>query len=259
MKKYIVSVVLAVFALASTAMAANTPVSAYGQLWTGVTTSALTVDQAVLGVNAGLGGATSANLAYDAQNNALYTAKVGYAGLLTGTDNLSVGLQASAYDSLLDATLGQSAFNCYGCVHAKSAIYSVSSGGNLLALQTNEHNNYAASLQVPVLPGLLSLVGSANYDNPSTSWIEQGAAQVTLGVVSAVGDCTYANSSWDYGVAAKAGVYQNLGLIGKLRKGGAALVGPTYQASKHLQVGVVGSHAAAGQDLSYQALISANF
>ena len=255
--KKIISVVFALL-FASTIQMASADTTVSGHLWSGVKSSSLTLEQAVLGVSAGLGGPASVNLAYDGASNALYTASASYKGLLSASDSLSVGLQAGAYGSILDGFFGQSALNCYSCAHGKSAIYAGSAGGAAFALQANEGNNYAGTMAYGLLPNL-TVVGSANYDTPSNLWVEMGAAEVTAGPVTAVADAVYANSALDYGVAAKAPVYQNIGAFGKARKGGLLLVGPTYQATSNLLLAVLAGKANSADNVHYEARISANF
>jgi len=230
--------------------------SVYGQLWAQSTEKQMSFTQAVIGAKAGLGGDAKADMAYDAKGNALYTAAVSF-GIL-GSDSLSVGLQSSVMDKWLDSTLGQSALNCFGCAHSKSAQYTVNLDGGALALTGNEGNNYSAAAKISLLKGL-AVLGSATYDNPSAKWSGRGGVQLSSGAFALVADGTHANDEGEYGVAGSAALGSGFGVFGKIRKSGALLVGPTYDAAEKVQLAMGVGRDAAGADYHTDVRLSANF
>jgi len=257
MKKIYFAVVLVLTSLVGVAHADS---SVYGQLWAGSTEKSLQFSQAVLGVKAGLGGTAAADVSYNALANGLYSASVSYGGLVQSGDSLSVGLQASAVDKWLDATLGQSALNCFGCAPSKSAIYEFGVLGGKVALTGNEANNYSVAASAGVIPGTLNAIASGTYDNPSGKWLARGGLQLTAGAFSVVADGSKPDGAdCEYGVAGKAALFSGVGVFGKIRKGGALLVGPTYDATKQLAVALGVGRDAAGADYHTDLRISANF
>lgn len=257
MKKIYLAILMAVMSVGIAH--ADQHVDPYGQLWSSATDQSLTFTQAVFGAKASLGEPASVDLSYNALTNSLYTAAAAYHGLVLSGDSLSVGLQASAVDKWLDQTLGQSALNCFGCTTSKSAIYQASVLGGDIALTGNENHNYSLAARIGVLPGVLSVLGQADYDNPTNNWMGRGGLQLTQGVFALVADASVLNSTWDYGVAGKASIAYGLGVFAKYRQGGAILVGPTYDASKHLQVALAVSRPQAGADYGTDLRLSANF
>jgi hypothetical protein len=214
------------------------------------------VEQALVGVKAGLGGSAAADVAYDAAHKDLFTAKVGYTGLLFGSDSLSVGKQATAYGAVLDSQLGASALNCFSCFHAKSAIYSAYG----VSVEANEHNNYSGTVAIPVATGL-KVAGSVDYDNPTSNWIEKGAILGSYSILSAVLYGSQNNGAWDYGIAGNVALSQwlpNAGLFGKWAKCGAWAAGPTYQATSNLLVSVLAEQVPSA-DVKGSFLVSASF
>lgn len=249
MKKFIISMI-ALVAFSNGAFAAE---KVYGQLFMSGTEKALSFDRAAVGVQASLGGSASADLAYDGAANSLLTAKVAYGGLLGG-DSLSLGLQANAYDLVLDSALGQSALSCYSCVHHKSAIYA----NKGLALQANEGNNFAASWQYAASKQV-GLVLGGEYDHASDHLLAKAAALIEVGQLKAVVSTKLDSSVLDYSLAGHYDIQKGFGAFGKYAKGGALTVGPTYAPTSGLLVALTASRPAAGAEYAYGGNVSANF
>jgi hypothetical protein len=254
MKKLIITC-LAVVACSNVAFA-DAP-TVYGDIWANSDQNNMHFQEAVLGIQAGLGGPAAADLSYDAANHSLYTAKLNYSGIAFSSDVLSAGLQAQAYDALLDTQLGSSALNCFSCNHVKSAIYSAYG----FSLEGNENNNYSGTYSYAVLPNLKA-AASVDYDHPSDTWAGKGALLGSYSIVSGVVYGSDNNGVWDYGAVAQVTLAQfvpNLGVFGKYAKYGALAAGPTYQATKGLLVAALVTQDQAGDTVHGQVRLSANF
>lgn len=257
MKQFIITC-LVVLATSTAAFADGISPTPYGDVWANTTQDTMQFQEAVLGIRANLGGAATADVAYDAAGKNLYTAKMGYTGIVFGTDTLSAGLQASAFDALIDTQLGATALNCFSCNHVKSAIYSAYG----FSLEGNENNNYSGTYVYSVLPNL-RIAGSADYDHPSNVWAGQGAVMGSYSIVSGVLYGSDNNGTWNYGAVAQISLAQfvapGVGLFGKYAKYGQWFAGPTYQATKGLLVAALATQDQTGSDVHGEVRLSANF
>lgn len=252
--KYFIISLIAIMTLSVSAFAQEKSMSAYGELWAGATEKSLDFRQAVLGIQAGLGGTASVDVGADLLGASIYTAKLSYGSLIADGDSLAVGLQSSAHESVLDAGFGRTALNCFSCSNVKAAIYSIKGA----SLQVAEGEVYTGSYARALAPEI-TLAGAVSYDKPADTITTKAAAIVKVGVLTAVADGTLVDQKLSYGLTGKVKVYKALGAYGKYTKGGALAIGPTVDPTSQLNLAVVASRPEASADFAYEARISANF